>query len=592
MSAVLTAPASVLAQAAPTHPDQAPIDTVQPGPRGETQIVHLNDNSLPDVNLTGDIFYRDLLGEIQAQRGNYAEGGSTMLGLARDTTDPRFARRALEFFLSGNDFTDALAAAHQWAQLAPYDNEAVSTEFALAAASGQVQGLGPALRAKIDAASNKDQAIAQSYAVLSRMTDKKRALGLLKEAVADSLGLSSAHLALSDMSGLAGDNNQATAEARQALALAPDSSAAALRLLRYGLQSSDPASAVADVRSYLAKHPAARELRLALVSYLAKNGQYDQAIGELQAMERAAPEDFDLLFFEAQVEAQAHSWTRARAVLQQFLDVQNQRAKALQPGTSDAEASVDDAHALMASIDENQGDYDGAIAELNLITEPNLIYPVRLRQAQLRAREGRIDDALRMIDAATPSDDDDRVSGVLAKVDILRTAKRDQQAISVLEKANQTLPDTPEIKYELAMLYAQQNRYPEMEQLLRQVIALQPDSSQAYNALGYTYADLNQRLPEAEQLVQHALTLSPNDPFIMDSMGWVQYRLGHNDTAVAYLQRAMAVRPEADIGSHLGEVLWVMGRKDDAIKVFRQAASIDPNNTTLAATLKRLGVSL
>ncbi|KAG0922423.1 hypothetical protein G6F31_019920 [Rhizopus arrhizus] len=151
-----------------------------------------------------------------------------------------------------------------------------------------------------------------------------------------------------------------------------------------------------------------------------------------------------------------------------------------------------------------------------------------MRQAALRAKSGRVDDALAMIDAAGPQDDEERTLGVLPKAQILRDADRIQQAVSTLEAADQALPDTVEIKYELAMLYERQNRLADLERMLRQVIALDPDHAHAYNALGYTLADHNQRLPEALDLITQALELSPNDTLILDSMGWVKYRMGES----------------------------------------------------------------
>ena len=126
---------------------------------------------------------------------------------------------------------------------------------------------------------------------------------------------------------------------------------------------------------------------------------------------------------------------------------------------------------------------------------------------------------------------------MLTKAQILRDADRVGQAVAVLEAADRDLPDTVEIKYELAMLYERQDRVADLERLLRQVIALDPDHAHAYNALGYTLADRNQRLPEALDLITQALELAPNDPFILDSMGWVKFRMGDQAAAAEYLPR-------------------------------------------------------
>jgi Flp pilus assembly protein TadD len=127
-----------------------------------------------------------------------------------------------------------------------------------------------------------------------------------------------------------------------------------------------------------------------------------------------------------------------------------------------------------------------------------------------------------------------------------------------------------------------------LEANLRRLLELRPDHAHAYNALGYTLADRNQRLTEARELIEQALTLSPNDAFIMDSMGWVLYRLGRNQEALDYLQRAYQLRPDPDIAAHLGEVLWVLGKQDEARKVWSRALEEHATNAALQNTVKRL----
>jgi Flp pilus assembly protein TadD len=119
-----------------------------------------------------------------------------------------------------------------------------------------------------------------------------------------------------------------------------------------------------------------------------------------------------------------------------------------------------------------------------------------------------------------------------------------------------------------------------------------PDNHHAYNALGYSLAERNVRLQEAFELIDKAMKMAPGDPFIMDSMGWVQYRLGHLNEAEAQLRRAYALRSDPEIAVHLGEVLWQKGQQDDARRLWREARAKDPQNDTLRETLARLRQSL
>jgi tetratricopeptide (TPR) repeat protein len=585
------------AQAAPAQAaERRTADAISPRvprtPQQETDVIRLREGQVPYVRLTSNILYRILASEIAAQRGMYGTAATTMLALAKDVSDPRVARRALEFYLAGGNLKGALDAARVWSRLAPGDAEAGTTELALAAANGQTDGLALALRKRIDEAKDKPTAIAQTLAVLGRINDRKTALSILDQALSPSVRkLPAAHLALADVAQAAGDSPRALQEAHAALQADPKSEGAAQRVLEYGMKV-DPKQAAADARAFIAKHPDARRLRLMLAAQLSETGDYDGALAELRAMSRRSPEDFDLLFMQAQLAYKAGRLDDARGFLEQYLDVQNQRQRALVPGTSDAPGAASDARILLARIAEDQGRYNDAIAELGRIDDPGMRFQARLRQATLRAKQGNVDAALKMVDQSQPQDEEERVLGVLTKAQILRDAGRTDQAVALLSGADKAIPDTVEIKYELAMLYERQERIADLERLLRQVIALDPDHAHAYNALGYTLADHNTRLPEALELITQALDLSPDDPYIMDSMGWVKYRMGDNEAALTFLQRAYSRRPEPEIGTHLGEVLWAQGRRDEARSIFAAAARKDPGNQTLRDTLKRLGVSL
>jgi Flp pilus assembly protein TadD len=149
-----------------------------------------------------------------------------------------------------------------------------------------------------------------------------------------------------------------------------------------------------------------------------------------------------------------------------------------------------------------------------------------------------------------------------------------------------------ELIYEQAMTAEKLNQLADMERLLRRVIEIKPDYAAAYNALGYSLADRNMRLPEAKQLIQKALEFAPTDPFIRDSLGWVEFRLGNLQEAARILSDAYKDKPDPEIAAHLGEVLWSLQQRDRALAVWREGHMMNPDNETLQETLQRLLVKL
>ncbi len=211
------------------------------------------------------------------------------------------------------------------------------------------------------------------------------------------------------------------------------------------------------------------------------------------------------------------------------------------------------------------------------------------RRAALLARQGKMSQARELIQQIPASNTDEQRSRVLAEVQLLREHRQWQTAFDLL--AANSGNDT-DLVYEQAMLAEKLNQLDEMEKLLRKVIAQNPSYYNAYNALGFSLADRNIRLPEAKQLIVKALTFAPDDPFITDSLGWVEFRLGNLESALSYLQKAYKDRADAEIAAHLGEVLWKMKRQDEAVKVWREGLNTAPNNETLQETLQRLKPTL
>lgn len=558
----------------------------------QIELIRLRAGELPDVKLTADIMYRILAAEIAATRGDYDMAGQTFLDLARETSDPRLAKRAFQFSMASRDLGRALTAARMWAALAPKDPEAVAASLALAASNGHTSGLASALWARIEKADDKEQAVAQASAIVSKMPDKRLALEVLEKALHPSVrSLPVAHLALADAAWAASEPARALDEARQALALDQDSEGAAQRVLEYGLKV-DAAAAIAETRAYLRSHPDSRKLQLLLVNRLVDRREFDAALGQVRTMRQRAPEDFDLLYTEAEVNIRAERYEDAKSLLNEYINVQIQRRRSVHDKASSAGSDASDARLLLVQIAEKQGKLKEAIAQLDLIDDPSLAFQAQIHKAVLLSRQGDLAAARRTIDKLKPQDKQERSVAALTLASIYREGGRTDTAVDILVKADQDLPDTAEIKYDLAMLYERQGKTAEFEALMQRVIELDPNNANAYNSLGYTYADQNRNLDEAQDLLERALELEPDNPYILDSVGWYLFRTGDYQAAIEYLERSYVQLPSAEVAAHLGEVLWVSKRQDDARRIWREGMAKDPKNETLLQTLKRLGVNL
>jgi tetratricopeptide (TPR) repeat protein len=245
----------------------------------------------------------------------------------------------------------------------------------------------------------------------------------------------------------------------------------------------------------------------------------------------------------------------------------------------------------MAQIAEKQNDFAAANAWLDRIENADDIMAAQMRRASLLARQGQLAQARALLRNHPERRPEDARLKLVAEAQLLRDLKAWQQAYEVYAEASQRFPEDTELLYDQAMMAEKAGQPEAMERLLRQLIAAKPDYQHAYNALGYSLADRNERLPEAKQLIEKAVELAPTDAYIQDSLGWVEFRLGNFPRALEILQAAYGKRPDAEIAAHLGEVLWTMGRREEALKIWREGLLLSNDNETLQATLKRLRVS-
>jgi Flp pilus assembly protein TadD len=213
------------------------------------------------------------------------------------------------------------------------------------------------------------------------------------------------------------------------------------------------------------------------------------------------------------------------------------------------------------------------------------VLQAQARRAAIAARNGQGDKAMALLDSLDSNDPQDQRNILASKVELLREQKLWQKAYDLIEQSH---TDDLDLMYEQAMLAERMNQVAPMERLLRRIIERDPKYYNAYNALGFSLADRGLRLKEARELIAKAVKLAPDDPFIADSMGWVEFKLGNHKVALALLQKAYSDKADPEIGAHLGEVLWKLDRKEEARKIWRDSQQAAPDNETLKNTLERI----
>jgi len=540
---------------------------------------------LPAGQLTEDILFRYLSAELADQRGDWEYAYVNMLQLAQQTRDPRIARRAAEVAINAKETDEALAAVRLWRELAPESEEATQFYLTFILIGDDLNEARPLLEARLKEAKTPmlGAAILQTQRLLARARDKAAAFRLLEDVLADYKALPEMHLALAQAAHAAGDAARAAQEARTALSIAPSSDLAALTLAQV---LPDKNAALKSLADYLKANPKSREVRLAYARFLVEQKQYDTARAEFVILQKDQPKDLTVLYALGLLSAQRNDLPAAEKYLTAYLNELG--------AEPDEERDPTQALLILAQIAEQRNDIPGALKWLDQVPQgtPQAYVTAQIRRAQLVGKNGDLESARRVLHDTKASGQEDELQLIAAEAQMLREADRGEEALAVLEEGLKRFPDNTDLLYDHAMMAEKLNRLDVMEASLRRVIEIAPKNQNAYNALGYSLAERNIRLDEAYALVSKALELAPEDPFIIDSMGWVQFRLGRLKEAEELLRRAYTLRPDAEIAVHLGEVLWAQGQRDDARKLWREAGAKDPKNDTLKNTLGRLRVRL
>ncbi|MBL8382018.1 MAG: tetratricopeptide repeat protein [Burkholderiales bacterium] len=575
--------ASLLTGAAPAAagPDRPEAVTAQaPSPAPAPRVLRRAPRSvtppgrLPEVELTPGLLYELLAAEIAGQRGAASLALGKYLELAQRTRDPRIAQRAVEIAFYERNNEKALEAARLWVAADPDNLDARQAIAGLLVAAGLGEEAYPHLERLLAAeGTNVAEAFIQFNRLLARSSDRKATLSIVQRLAARHPDVAEAHGAVAQAAANAGEDDLAIREARRAAKLKPEWEFPAL-LAAQLLAKRSTAEATEELRAYLAVNPSSSEARMAFARSLVSEKKYAEARTEFQRIEKQFPNNPDVLYALGLLALDAKDYASAESSLTRLLG-QNPRDPNL-------------VQLYLGQVAEEQRQYDLARERYRKIDVGNQFMAAQSRIARTYARQGRIAEGRAHLQGLVPVNNEQRVQIIMAEAQLLREANQNREAFEVLEKGLERLPNHVDLLYDFAMAAEKVSRMDLLEANLKKVIQLKPDHAHAYNALGYSLADRNERLAEARELIEKALKIAPDDAMIIDSMGWVLYRLGDLPRALELLTRAYGLMPDAEIGAHLGEVLWKLGRVADAERIWNEALARSPDNETLRATIRRL----
>ncbi len=545
-------------------------------PEAATETVAVKSESdLPKVKLTPDVLYNVLVGELAGRKGDFELSVRSLARAARVTRDPRLAERATRAAIFSKRYSEALESARLWVEMRP--NALDGREFLATI----LLELDNAVEAEqqfeqmltLAGKQNKlDRAYTRISAVLARHKNRITSLEIMARLSRQHAARPQAQFALAHLGLQAGSLSIATAAIDRALIIQPAWQEAALLKVRILSTAKDQKKAKLFYQAYLKKHPGAARVRMGYARYMVDRKQWEVALNQFVLVLRQRPQDTDILY--------------ALGLLSLQTDKLKDANKYFQRATEN-DPSNDQIKLYLGQTAERRKRYDEAERWYSSISKMKHRFEARVRLGAVTAKRGDLQKGLRILHAINPTNDEQRVQLALAEEQIQRDAGKYSVALKILNKALKALPKHKDLLYARALVAEKLDDLVLHERDLRLVLKLDPKNAHALNALGYTLADRTDRHQEAFRLIKQALELRPNDPFILDSMGWVHYRLGNSSDAVRFLRRALDIRPDAEISAHLGEVLWTSGKQRQAKRIWDRALQKDPDNKVLQSAIKK-----
>ena len=527
----------------------------------------------PDVR--GKDAYHLLVAELAISRGQTELAVEHYLQLAKSQQNPAIAERAVKVAVYGENLEAAIEAAQRWVELDPTRTEAQQVIAAIYIRQNRVDDAFIYLDSVIQKTDISDKQLFSSLiGVLAREKNVQTVMAVSRKIADKYPGRPYALYLHAMLSAQGNQTEEALSYIDRALELEEIEGAynARAKLL---LQLGRREEAVSSLEQAVNRLPNDKSLRMTYARLLVDMKQYEKARVQFERLYVESPEDDELLYTLGLLSLESDRLDDAEKYLLKLLETGEREGEALY---------------YLGRINEGRQQYDDAISWYKRVHDGQYQFDARLRIANMLGKSGRIEEANDYLKSMLKGSQSHAslVRIYMAQGDLLRSVERYHEAIEVYDTALEVVPGNNDLLYARALTAESVDRLDILEADLRAILKTEPDNAHALNALGFTLADRTERYEEAYQLIKRALEIMPEDAAIIDSFGWVNYRLGNYDEAIRLLRRALSRYEDVEIAAHLGEVLWVSGKKEEARSVWQKALKKSPGDPLIEDTMHRL----